>query len=361
MQARADLLDSEIQVKRKDVASATVIDGYRSHEISANELTSQIRDMNEANLEDMDLCEDIQLALAEVEDSNVNDVRSLYEQVGIFFPSQVQKRFEQVEQFHRQVSKNRQTHLKKELENARNRIELRRSEIARLQLALSEKLALLRSGVAIERLSLLQSELNVLEVEHADLQQQIPKFQNVSKDQKRLKREIDDLVDLIEQDVMERSAPRKAAVQIFAETSQALYDDAGQLIIGRSRGISGLSIATDIAGKKSGGKSHMQIFCFDWLLVEMAKKQDRFPGFLIHDSHIFDGVDARQIALALRLAKQKCDELGVQYIVAINSDDLQKVKAELDADFSDDFELDDFLLKTRLSDQPGGGLFGVQF
>ncbi|WOI12892.1 DUF2326 domain-containing protein [Thalassospira lucentensis] len=361
MQARADLLDSEIQVKRRDVASAKVIDGYRSHEISANELTAKIRDMNEANLEDMDLCEDIELALVEVEDSDISDVRSLYEQVGIFFPNQVQKRFEQVEQFHRQVSKNRQIHLKKELENARNRIELRRSEIARLQLSLSEKLALLRSGVAIERLSLLQSELNFLEVEHADLQQQIPKFQNVAKDQKRLKREIDDLVDLIEQDVMERSAPRKAAVQIFAETSQALYDDAGQLIIGRSRGIAGLSIETDIAGKKSGGKNHMQVFCFDWLLVEMAKKNDRFPGFLVHDSHIFDGVDARQIALALRLAHQKCEELGVQYIVAMNSDDLQKVEAELDADFSDDFDLDDFILKTRLSDQPGGGLFGVQF
>ncbi|KEO55738.1 DUF2326 domain-containing protein [Thalassospira permensis] len=361
MQARADLLDSEIQVKRREVTSATVIDGYRSHEISANELTAKIRDMNEANLEDMDLCEDIELALVEVEDSDISDVRSLYEQVGIFFPNQVQKRFEQVEQFHRQVSKNRQTHLKKELENARNRIELRRSEIARLQLSLSEKLALLRSGVAIERLSLLQSELNFLEVEHADLQQQIPKFQNVAKDQKRLKREIDDLVDLIEQDVMERSAPRKAAVQIFAETSQALYDDAGQLIIGRSRGIAGLSIETDIAGKKSGGKNHMQVFCFDWLLVEMAKKNDRFPGFLVHDSHIFDGVDARQIALALRLAHQKCEELGVQYIVAMNSDDLQKVEAELDADFSDDFDLDDFILKTRLSDQPGGGLFGVQF
>lgn len=160
---------------------------------------------------------------------------------------------------------------------------------------------------------------------------------------------------------MERSAPRKAAVQIFAETSQALYDDAGQLIIGRSRGIAGLSIETDIAGKKSGGKNHMQVFCFDWLLVEMAKKNDRFPGFLVHDSHIFDGVDARQIALALRLAHQKCEELGVQYIVAMNSDDLQKVEAELDADFSDDFDLDDFILKTRLSDQPGGGLFGVQF
>ncbi|MEK9986780.1 MAG: hypothetical protein VW879_18735, partial [Opitutae bacterium] len=75
MQARADLLDSEILLKRTEVASATVIDGYRGHEITANELTAKLRDMNEANLEDMDLCEDIELALVEVEDADIGDVR----------------------------------------------------------------------------------------------------------------------------------------------------------------------------------------------------------------------------------------------------------------------------------------------
>jgi|GEM_PF-4883436 len=37
------------------------------------------------------------------------------------------------------------------------------------------------------------------------------------------------------------------------------------------------------------------------------KQQDKFPGFLVHDSHIFDGVDGRQIGLALRFAQEKCE------------------------------------------------------
>lgn len=361
MQARLDLLDAEIEVKRNDITSAIVLDGYRSHELSANELSTKVRDLNEANLEDIDLCENIDEALEEVEDANIADVRSLYEQVGIFFPNQVNKRFEQVEAFHKQVSQNRETHLRKEKQNAQERISNRRKDIIRLQKILSEELSLLRSGIAIERLTLLQSDLNRLEAEQANLTQQIPKLQNVADDQKKLKRQIDDLVDLIGQDVMERNAPRKFAVQIFADTSQVLYDEPGQLIIGKSSGIAGLSIETDIVGKKSGGKNHMQVFCFDWLLVESALKQDRFPGFLIHDSHIFDGVDGRQIALALKLAQEKCASLGVQYIVAMNSDDLEKIKPELNEEIMDGFDPYKYVMQTQLTDKPDGGLFGIRF
>ena len=361
MQARLDLLDTEIETKRSEITSATVVDGYRSHELSANELATSIRNLNEANLEDIDLCEGIDEALEEVEDANIADVRSLYEQVGVFFSDQVKKRFEQVEAFHKQVSKNREVHLRKEKQNAQERISGRRKEIDKLQSALAEKMSLLRSGIAIERLTYLQSDLNRLEAEQADLQQQIPKFQNVADDQKRLKREIDDLVDLIGQDVMERDKPRKSAVQIFADTSQFLYDEPGQLIIGKSTGVAGLSIETDIVGKKSGGKNHMQVFCFDWLLVEASQKQDRFPGFLIHDSHIFDGVDGRQIALALKLAQEKCDALGVQYIVAMNSDDFKKIKNELDEESMGGFNPYDYVMPTRLTDEPDGGLFGIRF
>lgn len=359
MQARLDLLDSEVASKQKDIEDMTVVDGYQDHEDKANKLTVGIRDLNEANLRDTDLIESIDQALSEVEDANLADIQSLYEQVGVFFSDQVQKRFEQVEAFHKKVAKNRASNLRSEKVNAQSRIDQRRKSINRLQTQLSEKLRLLHSGVALERLTRIQSELTQLETEQADLRLQIPRFQDVAEDQKRLKREIDDLVDLIGQDVMERETARKFAVQAFAETSQFLYDEPGQLIIGRSSGVSGLSIETDIIGKKSGGKSHMQVFCFDWLLVEAAIIQNRFPGFLIHDSHIFDGVDGRQIALALQLAHKKCLSLGMQYIVAINSDDLEKIENEIQDEV--EFNPYDFVMNTRLTDEADGGLFGVRF
>lgn len=356
MQSRLDVLDREIERKRNEVTSSTVLDGYREHEVTANELTTQIKRLNEANLEDLDLVESIDEALSEVEDAAVADVESLYQQVGVFFGDQVKKRFDQVADFHRQVAQNREIHLKREKKNAQGRLDERKSEIIRLQRLLSEKLELLRSGIAIERLTLLQSELNRLEAEQGDLRQQLPRLKNVAEDRKRLNREIDDLVDAIAEDILERDEPRKSALDIFANTSQFLYDEPGTLQIGRSSGKAGLSIETDIVGKKSGGKTHMQVFCFDWLLVEASKKQDRFPGFLVHDSHIFDGVDGRQIGLALELAHKKCEQLGTQYIVAMNSDDLNKIEYE-----EGSFDPRQHVIDTVLTDEPDGGLFGIRF
>jgi uncharacterized protein YydD (DUF2326 family) len=356
MQARLDFLDREVEQKRKEISSSKVVDGYRQHEVTANDLTARIRDLNEANLEDLDLVEGIEQALTEVEDAQVVDVESLYQQVGVFFSDQIRQRFEQVSAFHKKVAQNRETHLRREKKNAQERLDSSKVEIIRLQNVLPEKLDLLRSGMAIERLTFLQSDLNRLEAEQGDLSQQIPRFRNITEDRRKLKREIDDLVDAIGEDVLERNEPRKAAVEIFAATSQFLYDEPGKLVIGRSSGVGGLSIETDIVGKKSGGKNHMQVFCFDWLLAEASLKQDKFPGFLIHDSHIFDGVDGRQIGLALELAQKKCDELSVQYIVAMNSDDLQKIEVR-----EDGFNPYDYVIDTVLTDEPSGGLFGIRF
>ncbi|MBY5608553.1 DUF2326 domain-containing protein [Rhizobium leguminosarum] len=361
MQSRLDILEVEVARKRREIASSEVVDGYREHEKAANNLAGDIRELNEANLRDLDLVENINLALQEVEDANLADLRTMYEQVGLYFPDQVKRRFNEVAEFHRKLAENRHTQLSDEKRRAEQRIKERRAEIDRLQKGLKEKLALLRSGVAIDRLTRLQSELHAFESEMADLNQQIPRLRDVVEEQARLKRQISEQVELIGHDVREREDARKFAVQAFAEVSRWLYDAPGNLILGRSKGVGGLEIDTDIVGKKSGGKSHMQVFCFDWVLLQAARRQDRSPGFLVHDSHIFDGVDGRQIGLALSFAHEKAKELGVQYIVAMNSNDLDKIKHEEAEGTAPIFDPTPFIVPTRLTDDNEGGLFGIRF
>ena len=361
MQTRVDLLEGEIDTKRREVMSATVVDGYRTHETEANRLTQLIKELNEANLRDLDLGDEIDKALGEVEDTDLGDVEDVYLEVDVFFGKQVKKRFEQVKSFHAQVAANRKAHLSKEREEALERLANRKLDIDRLQAELAEKTEILRSGVAIERLTLLQSELTRLEAERANLKMQIPKLRDVSENKKKLKRQIDCLLDLIENDVLARDEPRKLSVNTFGEISQFLYNEPGQLVMNRSTREAGLEIDTDIAGKKSGGKNHMQVFCFDWTIAEVAQHYDRSPGFIVHDSHIFDGVDGRQIGLALKLAGMKCEALGIQYIVAMNSDDLQKIDAEEKIDGEEIFDPKPYILPTMLSDKEGGGLFGIRF
>jgi uncharacterized protein YydD (DUF2326 family) len=99
----------------------------------------------------------------------------------------------------------------------------------------------------------------------------------------------------------------------------------------------------------------MQIFCFDMMLMQLCTNRGIGPRFLVHDSHLFDGVDERQAAKALQVGAELADALGFQYIVTMNSDDLQKTK-------SVGFDFDKYLQDVKLTDaQETGGLFGFRF
>lgn len=111
-----------------------------------------------------------------------------------------------------------------------------------------------------------------------------------------------------------------------------------------------------IDAERSKGITNMQIFCFDLMLMEICVRHGRSPGFLIHDSHLFDGVDERQIAKALEIGAKRAESLGFQYIVTLNSD---AVPTE---GFSNGFDLTKHFLGTKLTDATEtGGLFGTRF
>jgi len=219
----------------------------------------------------------------------------------------------------------------------------------------------LKSHIAFKRMAALQSDLNQLEAERNDLNIQILRLRDAKAKKADLQRKIKDQVDLIGDDVQERKQEYKFAINSFEEVSRYLYEENGILALGATEREGGLDISIEIKAKKSGGKNHMQIFCFDWVLAQAAKRQDKFPGFLVHDSHIFDGVDGRQIGLALRFAQEKCEQSGIQYIVAINSDDLDKIKAAEKDTGKEIFDPAAFIIGARLSDDEAGGLFGVRF
>jgi uncharacterized protein YydD (DUF2326 family) len=111
-----------------------------------------------------------------------------------------------------------------------------------------------------------------------------------------------------------------------------------------------------IEGQRSKGITNMQMFCFDMMLAEISHKRGLGPGFLIHDSHLFDGVDERQVAKALQLGSERAEAVGFQYIVTMNSDVLPK------EGFKGDFDVGNKVLKTKLTDATEtGGLFGLRF
>jgi uncharacterized protein YydD (DUF2326 family) len=99
----------------------------------------------------------------------------------------------------------------------------------------------------------------------------------------------------------------------------------------------------------------MQIFCFDLMMMTLCSERGIGPGFLIHDSHLFDGVDSRQVGKALELGARSAEALGFQYIVTMNSD-------ALPAELPEGFSPSDYVLPVAMTDAgQDGGLFGIRF
>ena len=107
------------------------------------------------------------------------------------------------------------------------------------------------------------------------------------------------------------------------------------------------SVAAEIA--------NMEIFCLDLALVQLMTKRVGGPGFLLHDSHLFDAVDERQIARALLLGGRATTGRGLQYIVTMNSDIFDRLP------LAEEIERSKVVLPTRLSNETEtGGLFGFR-
>jgi len=192
-----------------------------------------------------------------------------------------------------------------------------------------------------------------VEQEVASLRQRYETAEALETGKTELTLERQQLLLRLRQDHREQGETLREAILTFEEVSRSLYEDAGSLHISESE--NGPAFEVKIHGKRSQGIKNMQIFCFDLMLMKLCAKRSTGPGFLVHDSHLFDGVDTRQVATALQVGARTAEELGFQYIVTMNSD---AVPQRLPAGF----DLAKHFLPTRLTDATeDGGLFGMRF
>jgi uncharacterized protein YydD (DUF2326 family) len=174
---------------------------------------------------------------------------------------------------------------------------------------------------------------------------------NISK----LSVDIEQLVRVMRKDYSERLPNLASAVQMFNANSEYLYEQPGTLSVDVNK--YGYKLKVDIKKSGSDGVGSMKVFCYDLMLAEYWSTIKGKPITLVHDSKLFDGVDRRQVAKALELAKQKSLEFGFQYICTLNSDAIPY------DEFSDGFsEQFNDSIKLRYHDKDDSGtLLGVSF
>ena len=346
-EARTDRLRAQLE-------GFQVVPQYKEMEQEASEITEEINNLNVENIVDQDLVRELQSSLAAENAPEFQDMRKLYAEAGVVLPDVPRRRIEEVERFHRTVIQNRRSHLGAEIDSAEQRIAHRDRRKVDLDKRRREIMKLLRKGGALEHYTGMREELGRTEAESETLRERLDTAERFKSIRTELDMERTRLVKALRDDIHERDEIVRDAILGFEELSRSLYENAGSLTIADTP--NGPKFEVHIAGERSKGITNMQIFCFDMMLTEICSRHGRWPKFLIHDSHLFDGVDERQVAKALQLGAERAEASGFQYIVTMNSD---AVPTE---GFSGRFDLQDHLVPTRLTDATEtGGLFGFRF
>jgi uncharacterized protein YydD (DUF2326 family) len=352
---RTQLTLQEARLKKLylEIETFRVLPEYRELEVETAKLTHQLNELANANTIDFTAIRDLEGALTSEIPPNMEDLQAIYQEAGIALPGLVKRRYEDVKSFHQSIVRNRKDYLSSELEAAKLRVELRDSKKAQLDQRRSEIMGILRSHGALDQFLKLQGELGRHESEVNSLRQRFEAAEQLEGTKNELEIERNRLTIRLRRDFTEQNDRLAEAIVAFEETSQRLYESAGSMTIDETS--NGPIFRFPMQGHRSKGIKNMQIFCFDMMLMRLCAKRQIGPRFLIHDSHLFDGVDGRQVISALRLGSEISKEFGFQYIVTMNEDDAFKESI-------DDFDLNDHVLSTRLTDATDdGGLFGIRF
>jgi uncharacterized protein YydD (DUF2326 family) len=254
--------------------------------------------------------------------------------------------------FHNSVVRNRRSYLESEHSAASERVTRRIARREQLDRRRSELMAMLKSHGALEQFVALQSEQGRLQGQVETLHRRFDAASRLESTSSTLESDRVRLVERLRQEFNERSAVLDEAITGFSEIVEELYGEPGRLEFHATHNGPELRIA--IQGDRSRGIGNMEIFCFDMMVQRMCARQAIGPGFLVHDSHLFDGVDPRQTGRALGVGARLADEIGFQYLVSLNSDVLTELPTNL--------EIESHILRERLTDATDdGGLFGIRF
>lgn len=349
---RVQLVDQQLR-QRADLKAFKVHPQYEQIENEADDLTQKLHELSNEEVSERQLLTLYRQSLVDERVPAAERIAGLFEQAGIAFPDMVKRRLDEVEVFHKTVVENRRKFLTVEVERLEAASAGRRARVRELSDRRAVLMSILETHRALDEYTKLQSLLSETEVRLADIERRIGMLTEFEQGSTETAIAFKRLEQRAKADLAERDGVYQAAVKQFSANSQALYDVPGDLII--DIGPNGHRFGVEIQRSDSDGVGNMKIFCYDLLLAQMWSQRPQSPGFLAHDSTIFDGVDERQVAHALELAARESERCGFQYICTMNSDAVPISR------FSKGFTIDPFV-RLRLTDtDPAGCLMGLRY
>ena len=330
-----------------------VHDQYKDLESEANGLTESIHGLVNERFSMRKASDMYRESLEEENDATPEQVLGVYRDAGVLLPDTIRKGMEEVRAFHTAIVRNRRGFLGSEIDRLGGEVSKRSLQIDKLGARRATIMGILQTHGAIDELVRLQERHNATVSEQADAANKLAQLKRLGEEKASIDARMNELRRDATIDFDERRDRRKAAILTFNDYSKRLYRAPGKLVIDIKDGLYRFNVEIERSG--SSGIGSMKIFCYDMMLAGLWAGRSESPGFLAHDSDLFEGVDSRQTAKALGLAATESADRQFQYICTMNTDDVPH------DDFDKGFDFDSLVAATLTDREAGGSLLGIRF
>jgi uncharacterized protein YydD (DUF2326 family) len=325
---------------------------YREIEEWVSALSGEIRERSARSVSLRESLSGYRRAIEEDGWAVSEEVRRVYAEASLEFPSHVTRRLEEAEDFGRRLVRNRREYLGQEVERLEEEIAGLDAEVERLDRERAVAVRSIDGAGPASDLGRIQRRQEQLSERRGALRERIDRLGDYERELAELDAELSRNALLSAQSFAQAGGTYPRVTQLFAEFTARLFESPGRLELGVGRDGT-LGLRGRAPRKKSQGVAELLVFSYDLALAVAGVERGFGPRLLFHDSRIFDGVDQRQKAAAIELAIEQSEAHDFRYLLCINEGDVPW-------EYLDSEELRGYL-RRRLTDQGDGGLLGIRF
>ena len=324
------------------------------------------RQIAELNTQEYALTYDLEKMRGSIENIPMFDVEQLkeiYEEVKVFFPDNMTKGYEDLVEFNKKVTEERNHYLREQIDATEKRLKLVRENLKRQNERRNDALMALQDKDTFHKFKEYQKRMAVLEGEISKLNLQLENIDTVSKlneNADSMKQQLTAVSkDIASQVKYNSNQDTQKIKKYFNEIFRAIFGVSALLYVNTNKQ-SNVEFMTEVAPDDEAqataegmGNTYKKMLCVAFDLAVLATYSDReFFRFVYHDG-VLEGLDNRKKELFLQIAREYCNRYGIQYIFSTIEDDIPQ-------GLLDSFSVTEKCLELNDRDD-SGKLFGFSF
>ena len=354
------LLDIKKQEKAEISQSIDKFDFYSQDKEKTKDLVENI-DLKIQQLNDIryrinhDIKKTQESLAAQSSDVDLNKLKELYNEVSLYFPDILKKKFEDLELFNESISNERKKYLQENLASLTTEYQKVDKELNLLEKQKKDILYFLTETDSYAKFKEYQKQLSTVEARIYQLEEQlkvIDKSINMEENVKDISLKLSDITSDIGKAINQRhhAEINKIFNQIITEI---LGRNAIISILQNNKGNVEFNATCQndeqIDTSEANGASYKKLLCmaFDLAILIFYSRQSFFK-FVYHDG-ILEGLDDRVKIRLLNKVKSICSENGIQYVISMIDSDIPKTTT------GENYQFEDNEICLRLSDRDDSG------